>query len=181
MLARMDNFLDVVGQIMWFSIPFTPLLTVPLAWKFRKEKIVQDNYRIVICSVTFHRTLYYEYGNRIKKWAGADVDLSTEFISIFANHNACQSLFRMTDILIHCPKCNWEPDGKPYWRCTCGTGWNTFATNGRCPHCGKVWEHTQCIECYAWSPHLDWYDGLDDIVQKMKEEVKERWRESLAK
>jgi hypothetical protein len=26
------------------------------------------------------------------------------------------------------------------------------------------------------SPHLDWYEGLDDIIQKLKEEIKERWR-----
>jgi hypothetical protein len=26
------------------------------------------------------------------------------------------------------------------------------------------------------SPHLDWYEGLDDIVQKLKEEIKERWK-----
>jgi len=26
------------------------------------------------------------------------------------------------------------------------------------------------------SPHLDWYEGLEDILQKLKEEIKERWR-----
>ena len=26
------------------------------------------------------------------------------------------------------------------------------------------------------SPHLDWYEGLDDIVEQLKEEIKERWR-----
>lgn len=25
------------------------------------------------------------------------------------------------------------------------------------------------------SPHLDWYEGLDDIINKLKEEIKERW------
>lgn len=25
------------------------------------------------------------------------------------------------------------------------------------------------------SPHLDWYEGLDDIIDKLKEEIKERW------
>jgi hypothetical protein len=25
------------------------------------------------------------------------------------------------------------------------------------------------------SPHLDWYEGLDEIVLKLKEEIKERW------
>jgi hypothetical protein len=25
------------------------------------------------------------------------------------------------------------------------------------------------------SPHLDWYNGLNDIVNKLKEEIKESW------
>lgn len=25
------------------------------------------------------------------------------------------------------------------------------------------------------SPHLDWYEGLDDVVDKLKEEIKESW------
>ena len=85
----------------------------------------------------------------------------------------------MDNIKICCPKCNWEPDGKPYWQCSCGTSWNTFSTGGRCPNCKRVWENTQCIEhaggCEAWSPHLDWYKGLDDIVDKLKEDIKRNW------
>ncbi len=58
--------------------------------------------------------------------------------------------------------------------------WDTFSTGARCPECGRVWQETQCIEsaggCNTLSPHLDWYEGLDDIVQKLKEEIKERWR-----
>lgn len=86
----------------------------------------------------------------------------------------------MDNIRIRCPKCNWEPDGKPYWVCTCcRIPWNTFGTGARCPHCGRVWEETRCIlsagGCKSWSPHLDWYEGLNDIVQKLKEEIKESW------
>ena len=85
----------------------------------------------------------------------------------------------MDSIHIHCPKCHWEPDGKPYWKCSCGTKWDTFATGGRCPHCGKVWEDTQCPGaaggCYQWSPHLDWYDGLEEIILKFKQEIRESW------
>ena len=44
-LLQMDNFLDIVGQIMWFSIPFSPLLTMPLTWKHSKAK---KPYRIFI-------------------------------------------------------------------------------------------------------------------------------------
>ena len=85
----------------------------------------------------------------------------------------------MDNIKICCPKCNWEPDGKPYWQCSCGTRWNTFATGGRCPSCKKIWEQTQCIMdaggCLAWSPHLDWYNGLDNIINALKEEIKKNW------
>ncbi len=86
----------------------------------------------------------------------------------------------MDDIIIRCPKCHWQPDGRPHWQCTCGTVWNTFDTAARCPGCGKVWDYTQCVDhsiggCSALSPHLDWYDGLDDVVDKLKEEIKERW------
>jgi len=86
----------------------------------------------------------------------------------------------LEDIHIRCPKCKWEPDGKPYWQCTCGTVWDTFSTGARCPDCGRVWEHTQCIQhaggCNAYSPHLDWYEGLHDTIEKLKEEIKEHWR-----
>jgi hypothetical protein len=65
----------------------------------------------------------------------------------------------MEEVIIECPKCQWRPDGGPYWQCTCGTTWNTFATQGICPGCGKRWKDTQCIQwnCQAWSPHVDWY------------------------
>ncbi|MEL6672951.1 MAG: hypothetical protein AAFR61_12190 [Bacteroidota bacterium] len=73
-------------------------------------------------------------------------------------------------LVIACPKCEWEPDGGAYWMCSCGHTWNTFATLGQCPACGRKWEHTQCIQpaggCNAWSPHLDWYRDLDSFVQK---------------
>lgn len=90
----------------------------------------------------------------------------------------------MDNLHICCPKCSWEPDGGAHWQCTCGIVWDTFLTGARCPGCGKVWEYTQCVDrskggCTAMSPHLDWYQGLDDIVNKLKEEIKESW--SIAK
>jgi len=83
----------------------------------------------------------------------------------------------MSDIRIRCPKCEWEPTKDDKWSCTCGTMWNTFDTAGRCPGCGKIWKDTQCLidACKKWSPHLDWYDGLDEIIQKLIEEIEERW------
>ena len=81
----------------------------------------------------------------------------------------------MDSIRIRCPKCNWEPDGKPYWQCSCGHVWDTFSTGGRCPACQKVWEDTKCPGhvggCDKWSPHLDWYENLDDIVDEIRQET----------
>ena len=87
----------------------------------------------------------------------------------------------MDDIRIRCPKCNWEPDGKPYWKCSCGYRWDTFSTGARCPACAKVWRYTQCVKfaggCSERSPHLDWYEGLDDVVNVLKEAIKENQEE----
>lgn len=90
----------------------------------------------------------------------------------------------MKSIHIRCPKCQWQPDGLPHWQCSCGIVWNTFETAGRCPSCGKVWEDTQCVSpayggCARWSPHLEWYEGLDDAVEKLKAEIKEGWKEKM--
>lgn len=63
----------------------------------------------------------------------------------------------MTEIKIECPKCEWEPDGGPHWMCSCRHRWNTFDTQGVCPNCKKRWKDTQCIKCFEWSPHEDWY------------------------
>jgi hypothetical protein len=69
---------------------------------------------------------------------------------------------------ILCPKCEWEPDGYPYWMCHCGYVWNTFDTYGKCPKCGYIHRNTQCIECGKTSPHPDWYV---DIVNFEIEEL----------
>lgn len=85
----------------------------------------------------------------------------------------------MDNIKICCPKCEWEPNASSRWRCSCGHSWNTFDTGGRCPACKKVWEETQChaSKCHQWSPHLDWYRGLEDVVKLLKEEIKHSWQE----
>ena len=81
-------------------------------------------------------------------------------------------------IRIRCPKCDWEPDGRPYWRCAvCYNVWNTFSTGGRCPGCGKIYKDTQCISCHKWSPHLDWYEGLNNILLQLKDEIEKSWSE----
>ena len=64
---------------------------------------------------------------------------------------------------IACPKCEWEPGPHDEWQCHCGHAWNAFDTHGRCPACGYVWRHTQCLVCARWSPHHDWYHGLPSV------------------
>jgi hypothetical protein len=58
---------------------------------------------------------------------------------------------------IRCPKCSWQPQRSDQWACTCLFAWNTFETGGRCPACQRQWHDTQCLECFEWSAHLDWY------------------------
>jgi hypothetical protein len=40
-----DEIKDTVGQVLWFAMFATPLLTIPLVWKFFK---VRNFYRVLI-------------------------------------------------------------------------------------------------------------------------------------
>ncbi|HEY7411168.1 MAG TPA: hypothetical protein VII13_10525 [Vicinamibacteria bacterium] len=60
-------------------------------------------------------------------------------------------------VRIRCPRCGWEPRARDRWSCGCGHAWHTFDTGGVCPACRRVWEDTQCPQCYQWSRHADWY------------------------
>jgi hypothetical protein len=79
----------------------------------------------------------------------------------------------MAEIRIRCPACAWEPDGGAYWQCHCGHIWDTFETAAKCPACGFQHKDTQCIQsaggCSKISPHLKWYENLDDIYQEAME------------
>jgi hypothetical protein len=74
---------------------------------------------------------------------------------------------------IRCPACKWRPAPGSLWSCnsrgtpepafaSCGTLWNTFTTEGRCPGCDHQWQWTSCLRCTQWSLHRDWY--VDDDV-----------------
>lgn len=88
------------------------------------------------------------------------------------------------DIEICCPKCEWKPDGRAYWQCSCGCTWNTFETAGKCPSCSKSWEDTMCPGpgfpggCGKWSKHIDWYRNLD---KSFKEELEKSFKEISVK
>ena len=80
------------------------------------------------------------------------------------------------DVKIACPKCDWEPDGRPYWCCdACLTSFDTFATTAICPACRKQFARTQCIDCHRHSVHLEWYRNLDgwlaDQLARLRESV----------
>jgi hypothetical protein len=70
---------------------------------------------------------------------------------------------------IRCPLCDWRPSPSSVWCCAaegtpeppfdwCGTQWNTFTTQGRCPGCQHRWRWTSCLRCAGWSLHADWYE-----------------------
>ena len=85
----------------------------------------------------------------------------------------------MSEVKIACPKCDFEPLPSDLWQCACGHLWHTFDTFGRCPACSIVWKRTQCLDpvdggCSRWSPHLDWYHGLDELLRLELELVFER-------
>lgn len=63
---------------------------------------------------------------------------------------------------IRCPRCRWQPRKDSRWLCNkCNTSWNTFDTRGLCPGCNHQWIHTACLDCHAWSRHVDWYEKSD--------------------
>ena len=81
----------------------------------------------------------------------------------------------MDQVKIFCPKCKWVPQPSNVWVCepACGSTWNTFATNGVCPQCGKFWEETQCQACHQWSRHGDWYHEPDpEDAQQAREQTR---------
>ena len=50
---------------------------------------------------------------------------------------------------------------------------NTLITSDAALSCKKRWKDTQCIKCFEWSPHVDWYKiplSIEELI-KEKEEV----------
>ena len=82
---------------------------------------------------------------------------------------------------IRCPKCAWEPDGRPYWGCdSCHCVFDTFSTGARCPQCARSWLETQCIKCGVWSLHEDWYDGYwGGLVNHQENKIPQKTQEPL--
>ncbi len=56
-----------------------------------------------------------------------------------------------------CPSCKTRPPLGELWRCgSCGKPFDTFLTQGRCPHCGAQYNVTQCLDCGTSSPFTAW-------------------------
>ena len=56
-----------------------------------------------------------------------------------------------------CPSCKIAPPLGALWRCgKCGQAFDTFLTQGICPHCGTQFSVTQCLDCGTSSPISEW-------------------------
>ena len=56
-----------------------------------------------------------------------------------------------------CPSCNTAPPLGELWRCgKCGKAFDTFLTQGICPHCGTQFNATQCLDCGTSRPVAEW-------------------------
>jgi Zn-finger nucleic acid-binding protein len=56
-----------------------------------------------------------------------------------------------------CPACRTPVSRGDRWQCSCGTVWNAFDTQGRCPRCQRQWDETKCPRCGRWSERAAWY------------------------
>lgn len=56
-----------------------------------------------------------------------------------------------------CPSCKIAPPLGELWRCgKCGQPFDTFLTQGTCPHCGTQFNSTQCLDCGNSAPIANW-------------------------
>jgi len=56
-----------------------------------------------------------------------------------------------------CPSCKTGPPLGTLWRCgKCGNAFDTFLTQGICPHCGTQFNVTQCLDCGTSHPIMEW-------------------------
>ena len=63
-----------------------------------------------------------------------------------------------------CPVCQRPPPAGPFWLCgKCRTAFDTFQTQAACPNCGEQFPVTQCLECGAARPMIEWI--MDDPVK----------------
>ena len=72
---------------------------------------------------------------------------------------------RMTASLKHvredfaCPECGARPAVGNFWQCSCGTSFDTFALEARCPTCGKEHGVTACPSCGHAHSFSQWWNS----------------------
>jgi Zn-dependent protease len=58
---------------------------------------------------------------------------------------------------VACPACKTSPPIGDFWKCGhCGQPFDTFQTQGVCPHCGTQFPLTRCMDCGRESPLSEW-------------------------
>ena len=56
-----------------------------------------------------------------------------------------------------CPACKQPPVIGPFWRCdNCLKAFDTFESQAICPHCGKQFPATRCVDCGILHPIGEW-------------------------
>jgi Zn-dependent protease len=56
-----------------------------------------------------------------------------------------------------CPTCHNAPPLGEFWGCSnCHQRFDTFATQGKCPHCGAQFLTTRCMDCGRAHPMSEW-------------------------
>jgi Zn-dependent protease len=56
-----------------------------------------------------------------------------------------------------CPACKNPPVVGDFWKCgRCGQSFDTFQTQGVCPHCGMQFSVTRCLNCGEAHPMSEW-------------------------
>jgi hypothetical protein len=56
-----------------------------------------------------------------------------------------------------CPACKRTPVIGPFWRCdNCLKAFDTFESGAICPHCGKQFPTTRCVDCGSAHPINEW-------------------------
>ena len=61
-----------------------------------------------------------------------------------------------------CPSCKNAPPLGELWRCgQCGKAFDTFLTQGACPHCGTQFNMTQCFDCGESHPISEWRPSVE--------------------
>jgi len=57
-----------------------------------------------------------------------------------------------------CPRCNTAPPVGDFWKCgQCGQPFDTFQTQGVCPHCGARFAAARCLDCGGLHPMSEWF------------------------